>query len=269
MNVYILRCIASGGCYVGKANNVSKRWSEHRTAARLGHRGVVYNAMRKYGAESFTVQTIEECSSEAEAFEREAFWVDFLDSTTDGCGYNLRSGGKGGYRPSSETRLRMSAAGRGRPKSREHVEKVIASVRRMWAALTPEQRLKKGDQRRGKRHTVDARAKIAAKATGRPRSVEASAKQAEKIRGRKRSRDDVEKTMVKLRGRKHTKERLANMSAGLNPKRVGVGETTFTIRELAIIFGFPRGMIDRRLAGGWSVERACTTPARHMRKKAA
>ena len=84
--------------YVGKTlKTPQERFREHchESKKKRCEKRPLYSAMNKYGIEHFSVETIEECSSE-EVDEREQFWV--IQYNTLRNGYNATAGGDGkGY----------------------------------------------------------------------------------------------------------------------------------------------------------------------------
>ena len=91
--VYLITHRDSGKCYVGKTNNPKGRWKSHKKVARRGDPRPLYCALRKYGFDAFDFEVIEEHSTEQDAYEAEAFFVEYLR----GLGaqlYNLNDGVK-------------------------------------------------------------------------------------------------------------------------------------------------------------------------------
>ena len=81
--------------YVGKTNNtVEERWQQHKSDAkrRRCEKRPLYNAINKYGAENFSIKTLEECLPENSS-EREVYWIKKLDTYSNG--YNATLGGDG------------------------------------------------------------------------------------------------------------------------------------------------------------------------------
>lgn len=93
--IYKITNTINNKVYIGKTLfSVEHRWAEHRndyTKERCEKRPL-YSAMKKYGAENFTVETIEECT-EQELSERETYWIEFYGSFKNG--YNATVGGDG------------------------------------------------------------------------------------------------------------------------------------------------------------------------------
>jgi predicted GIY-YIG superfamily endonuclease len=93
--VYVIENSVDGKKYVGKAADVEFRWKQHQYAAQQPrYRSYLYNAMRAHGVDKFSVRTVHECVSEAEAFRQEVLYIEKF-----GCmapfGYNMTAGGEG------------------------------------------------------------------------------------------------------------------------------------------------------------------------------
>ena len=83
--------------YIGKtAFSIQKRFQEHcRDAFReRNEKRPLYNAMRKYGTEAFSIELIEECD-DAFAADREAYWIGVYNAYSTG--YNATLGGDGKF----------------------------------------------------------------------------------------------------------------------------------------------------------------------------
>ena len=83
----------SGKYYIGLTkSNVNERWRQHKRRAFCEDRNhPFYNAIRKYGPERFTVETIDTAGSKAEAQQKERQWI--ANSPKDRL-YNLSPGGE-------------------------------------------------------------------------------------------------------------------------------------------------------------------------------
>ena len=76
--------------YIGQTTvGVQTRWEQHLYNAR-NQPNAVYAAMRKYGVETFHIETVEECENE-ELDNRERYWISYYDSYKNG--YNSTIGG--------------------------------------------------------------------------------------------------------------------------------------------------------------------------------
>lgn len=81
--------------YIGKTcDTIEERMKEHqRDYLKTGvEKRPLYNAMRKYGANHFQIEQIEECDNSV-LNQREQYWIQFYDSYKNG--YNATLGGDG------------------------------------------------------------------------------------------------------------------------------------------------------------------------------
>ena len=108
----------------------------------------LYNAMRKYGIENFSIETIDQALLDEQLLDKEMEWIARLNSTNRNIGYNETLGGQSGIptpeslakrigqKRSPEARARMSAAQRGRVVSEETRAKLSAKIK--GRPLSPE-----------------------------------------------------------------------------------------------------------------------------------
>jgi group I intron endonuclease len=93
--IYKITNTINNKIYIGKTlQTIEKRWSEHcRDFIKSSEeKRPLYSAMNKYGIENFSVEEVEECSSE-EALDREKYWIEYYGSFKNG--YNATLGGDG------------------------------------------------------------------------------------------------------------------------------------------------------------------------------
>lgn len=83
----------SGRYYIGLTKQpVLERWRQHKQkAVRTEYNHPFYNAIRKYGPESFTVETVDHAGSKVEAQQKERAWI--ANSPPDQL-YNVSPGGE-------------------------------------------------------------------------------------------------------------------------------------------------------------------------------
>lgn len=85
--------------YIGQTSrSIEIRWQEHLRHAFepniSGYNNHFYKAVRKYGADNFIIELVEQCDNDIMS-EREIFWIDFYNSYNSEYGYNLTRGGEG------------------------------------------------------------------------------------------------------------------------------------------------------------------------------
>lgn len=89
--------------YIGQTTrDIQTRWAEHIRCAfypNLDYTSYLYNAIRKYGTDAFSIELIEECSDSI-LDEREQYWIKEFDSCE--IGYNITRGGQGAIRCNKE-----------------------------------------------------------------------------------------------------------------------------------------------------------------------
>lgn len=144
----------SGKCYIGiTSKTLAKRWEQHRFNAAKGHGtrqgsdcAGLYNAIRKYGPQAFSIGSIAESDDWAtlQQLEKDAILVH--GSLFPG-GYNLSEGGEGalGHRPTDEARRRMSAAHKRAPVALVEIRakglaKAVAVRAANWNAKSDEEK---------------------------------------------------------------------------------------------------------------------------------
>jgi len=229
--IYLALCLPTGKGYVGQTiSTVASRWKRHvSTSERSIKCLALHSAIRKYHADSFTIETldtVEECDSAATELNlKEEDWI-FVINTLSPNGYNLTTGGDSG-RPSDETRAKMSASGKVKHFTDEHRAKIGAAGRGRHHTLearskiskanarritSDETRAKRSVARKGKRLTPETRAKLSAAGMGRIISEETRSRLREAQRVRVLS-DEARKRMSGMKGKHHSAETRAKISA--------------------------------------------------------
>lgn len=137
IDIYLVTNKVNGKKYVGQSvNGRETRWAGHRAAAKLGVKNPLYNAMRCYGEENFTLELIEEVLTPIEANEREDFWIAHHKTLDRQFGYNLMTGGSLERVYGEETLQKMREAKLGKPVgpfTEEHRVRMSEGVKRAYA----------------------------------------------------------------------------------------------------------------------------------------
>ncbi len=212
MHVYVIEHIASGRVYVGKANNVAKRWAGHLSDARNGRGRYLASAIRKYGEAAFRIKNQFSFGSETDAFHAEMLAVRSLQSNLPGKGFNLDSGGLGGNVMTPETRAKMSLSGTRRASTPE--AKASVSAVHKGKKKTPEAIAKTAAANRGRKNTQESLDNMSRAQKGRVLSTAHKEAIASGNRGRVVSEDVRQKISNALKGRPRTLEDRAKMVAG-------------------------------------------------------
>lgn len=95
MIIYLLTNTCNGKVYVGQTKSLDDRMQRHLKEVRRGTNRHLYDAIRKYGADRFRVEVIEEVS-DSDADDAECMWIEFYGSDNRELGYNMTKGGGGG-----------------------------------------------------------------------------------------------------------------------------------------------------------------------------
>lgn len=116
-DVYKITNKINNKVYIGiTSKGLSARWKEHLWSAEHNCPFKLYNALRKYGKDNFTIELIDYGNSWDELTKKEKFYIAQYRSNEDEFGYNLTEGGDGtiGRIVSDETRekIRQKAIGR-------------------------------------------------------------------------------------------------------------------------------------------------------------
>jgi len=85
----------SGKCYIGRTNHFFKRMTSHLHKSKGSENLPLYNAVRKYGWETFIKEIIDIADNEQDAKQKEFYWIKFFDSFN--VGYNAVESAEGGH----------------------------------------------------------------------------------------------------------------------------------------------------------------------------
>lgn len=116
-SIYKITCLVNSKVYIGWTKfSPEKRWQKHFYDAMNGSQYHIHNAIRKYSANNFTIETI--CQSKDGKYlleEMEPYFIKKYDSLNNG--YNMMPGGQGGlgFKHSEKTKRKMSEQKLGKP----------------------------------------------------------------------------------------------------------------------------------------------------------
>ena len=151
--VYAIRNLVDGKVYIGSAQNLRHRKSQHFSDLRCGRHASrhLQRAFEKHGAAAFVFDVLEECAVD-ELIAREQVYIDAYSSATSAYGYNSRpvAASNRGHRFSDETRQRMSDA-----------------FNRNRKPMAAESRKRCDETRRGQQRSEDVRRKMSESALSR------------------------------------------------------------------------------------------------------
>lgn len=213
---YRITCHVNGKCYIGiTTRGLKRRWGGHVDAASCGRKTKLAAAIRKHGAENFSIEAIAEAVCRDDLLEIERILVGQYDSMRRG--YNMTVGGDGvaGLERSAETRAKLAAAARGRTQSPETIAKRMEKLRGRKYPNRPQEWCNAiAAKARGRRHRPGQTEKIRAKMKGRVFTPEWRAKISAAKKGRAPSEATRAAQMAAVRGCKRP-ERTAEHRAKL------------------------------------------------------
>lgn len=122
----------SGKSYIGKTKfSLEKRWKDHQAMAKFGKSCLIHKAIRKYGAENFVSQVLEENVPEDLVNEKERYWIKFYNTYAKG--YNMTEGGEGRAFISESQKEAIRKSNATRVLSKETLDKMSESAKKRGA----------------------------------------------------------------------------------------------------------------------------------------
>lgn len=160
--VYVIENRYNKKVYVGSsAVSLSGRRNVHWRSLRGGYHDNrhLQQAWNKYGESQFTFRVVERCDP-SECLLNEQKWIDKLNATDRGVGYNIRpkAGSNLGVVMGQETRARVAAAQVGRKMSVETRLRMRQAQLVRWSK--PEEKKKQSERMKGRVVSPSARANM-------------------------------------------------------------------------------------------------------------
>ena len=228
--IYILTNKVNGKQYVGKDSCLPTRVNKHLSGSEHDCRRI-HNAIKKYGNENFSVETIQYPNISHEALNAVECWKIRQFHTLSPNGYNLTDGGEGGS-PSEETRRKISEAHRnpevrqrkseamkGKPLSEEHCRKISEAKKGENNPMKhPEVRQRNAEAQKGKKRSDETKQKMS-EAQKRPevrqRKSETNKGKTPWNKGKTLSAETRQKISETKKGRKHSSEHRRKISEAI------------------------------------------------------
>lgn len=185
--IYVVENLLNGKVYVGKSNNVRRRWLGHVRDAQGTSKTHFHQAIRKHGAESFVVHIVEEDEDEKYVINvLEPEWITYLRSMKIDL-YNMTPGGDDppvhrGPNPILSTILKGKKKP---PRSRAHCEAISRSKKGIKYSEERRRQLSEAMKRSDKvGHPIDeaTRNKIAEKLRNQSQSEETRRRRSESLK---------------------------------------------------------------------------------------
>lgn len=167
--IYVLHNTINSKVYVGQTWQTLHDRFDHGN----GYANCLYlwNAIKKYGTDSFYYEILTVCSTQEIADYWEEYFISKFDSCNRNKGYNLRSGGSRGLQ-SDETKKRMSIAQKGRIVSEQTKQKLSVATKnhpiRMNGKDNPMFEIGSQHPMFGKHHSDEAKQKMSLSKLGKP-----------------------------------------------------------------------------------------------------
>lgn len=95
-SIYVITNTCDGKVYIGQTWKYIKRRLQGHKNPSAKHCNKLYNALNKYGRDSFTIDCIAVCSNQQNADYLESYYIEVYDSIVNG--YNIHNGGHTGNR---------------------------------------------------------------------------------------------------------------------------------------------------------------------------
>ena len=222
-----------------------------------------YNAIKKYGWDSFEGEILEEGLNDKEAGKRELYYINLFDSTNGDKGYNLRDSDYRTYK--DETREKMRIAQTGKKLSEEARRKISESNRRRGMPESLKKKLLAANT--GRKPTPETTEKIRQGNLGKVISQETREKISKNLKGKmlgdkhpnwgKKMSEEQKEKLRKYHAGLHlseeTKKKLSEATKGKGCVKIQCVETKMeysSIREASELTGIKNGTISYALRSG-------------------
>lgn len=192
--IYKITNIINNKIYIGKTNDVERRWKEHLKIAKAGEKDKRYSylhaSINKYSKENFIKTILNVFDSENDAFQAEKSFIKQLNAMNRKIGMNLTEGGEGssGYRHSKENLEKMSVS---------HIGQISWMLGKKASEETKE---KQRIAHLGKTQSQEIREKISKGLTGKPKPEGFAQNLREINTGKKLTKESREKISIANRG---------------------------------------------------------------------
>lgn len=212
--IYKITNSVNGKIYVGQTmRSLGQRWKDHVRFAAKGRKIYFCSAIRKYEANSFTIEQIAVAETREEANALERHWIKELNTTDNSVGYNSTVGGEGFSSGVLNPYFGQDRSGSnnpnfGKPMSEEQKAKISLTLTGLLV----------GEKNPffGKKHTEETRRLISEQQRGqkrKPCSEEKKRKISEAQKGRTKSEEMKQRIRETCKGRIVTPEAEANRLA--------------------------------------------------------
>jgi group I intron endonuclease len=133
--IYLIQNMLTDQKYVGQTiHGLGSRWARHLAHVRYGRTSRLCEAIRKCGAENFSIQLLSIANSPKHGDRLEKLFIKKFRSNDPDYGYNMTDGGNLSFTPTQEVCEKNRLHQKGRPKSKEHARKISERMmgNRFW-----------------------------------------------------------------------------------------------------------------------------------------
>ena len=159
--IYKITNKINGHAYCGKSKpGLKKRWKDHKYLANMiDDNNYFHNAIKLYGSDNFTLETLCECDTPEILNIMETFKIIIHKTHVTEGGYNLTWGGDGsyGYKHSEESKKKMSLSKLGKYEGNKNPNYGKTGIDSIWF---------------GKKHSPETKQKMSKNMQGIKRSIE-------------------------------------------------------------------------------------------------
>ena len=219
MFIYLITNTINGKVYVGQTiETVHRRWQHHKYAAKGNRKHHLLNALRKYGPDSFMVETLCECPDQDSLNESEKFFIWILSSYKPSFGYNNELGGSNG-RPSDASRKKMSDAQKGKHHSDETRRKM--STWQLGRKMSEESKQKMSESRKGRKmppRSEEYRKDVSERQKGKPLSESRKLAISNSLKGKVLSEETRRKISESRKGKPRTQSQVEYYQSRIGSK---------------------------------------------------
>lgn len=157
-SIYLITNLINGKQYVGQTKrSVEDRYAEHIQEALNTNKNLhLYNSIRKYGIENFSIDILEDNVDEKDLDRLEIYYIGLFDTFHNGYNNTVGGGGVRGYHHNKETRYRIGKS----------------VSKNMWKINTPERTAKIIAAQKGRKFTYEHRKNISIACKGKRKGEE-------------------------------------------------------------------------------------------------
>lgn len=214
--IYYIKNLKNNKIYIGQSLNIERRIKRHIRELKneYHHNKHLQKSFKKYGIDNFEFNVLEITDN---LNEREMYWIKYYNSINPLNGYNKTYGGDS-EEPNDETKLKLSKAFKGKPKSEEHKKNLWMNREKKQTPIVNKVKIKSSGMK-GKKHSEETKLKLSKASKGRKHTDESKLKISKALKGKKHSEETKLKISNSGKGRKMSEEH-KNKLIEINSKRI-------------------------------------------------